>query len=78
MLKSQLHAMGRSLAGCCGVSYLMEGRKAELCCFPQVPIGIDADYVLAKGPAASNVDNVNAVLGGYGGTSGTLVSLLPP
>lgn len=45
----------------------MEGGEAELRCLPQVPISIDADDVLAEGPAAGNVDNVNAVLRGEGG-----------
>lgn len=42
-----------------------------------MPIGVDADDVLAKGPSASDVDNVNAVLEAQGAVSGTLVSLLP-
>lgn len=45
----------------------MKGGEAELRRLPQVPIGIDADDVLAKGPAAGDVNNVNAVLGGQGG-----------
>lgn len=42
----------------------MEGGEAELRRFPQVSVGVDADDVLAEGPAAGNVDDVNAVLGG--------------
>lgn len=45
----------------------MEGGEAELRRLPQVPIGVDADDVLAEGPAAGHVDNVNAVLRGEGG-----------
>lgn len=46
----------------------MEGWEAELCCFPQVAVGVDADDVLAEGPAAGDVDDVNAVLEGQRGT----------
>ena len=47
-----------------GVPHLMEGGEAQLRRLPQVSIGVDADDVLAEGPAASHVDNVNAMLGG--------------
>lgn len=56
----------------------MEGGEAELRRLPQVPIGVDADDVLAKGPAASDVDDVNAVLGGEEGgvrCPGVLIAL---
>lgn len=50
------------------VPHLVEGREAELRRFPQVSVGVDADDVLAEGPAAGDVDDVNAVLEGQRGT----------
>lgn len=42
----------------------MQGGEAELRRFPQVPVRVDADHVLAEGPAAGDVDDVDAVLRG--------------
>ena len=74
------HAIGKGVRpGAWGVPHLVEGRKAELRRLPQVPISVDADDVLAKGPSASNVDNVNAVLGGQGeGVRHPSVPVAPP
>lgn len=58
---------GGGWPGTGGVAHLVKGGEAELRCLPQVPVSVDADDVLAKGPAAGDVDNVNAVLGGHGG-----------
>lgn len=57
-------AVGRVWVGAGGIPHLVEGREAQLRRFPQVPVRVDADHVLAEGPAAGHVDDVHAVLGG--------------
>lgn len=44
-----------------GVPDLVQGGEAELRRLPQVPVRVDADHVLAEGPAAGHVDDLSLI-----------------